>query len=530
MPEESETQRSTSSGIEIAASYDSADLDGWHADAQLGEAGSFPFTRGPYPSMYRGRMWTMRQYAGFGSADATNERFRALLNAGQTGLSVAFDLPTQMGIDSDDPRAAGEVGKVGVAVDTVADVDRLFAGIPLAEVSTSMTINATAACLLLMYQIVAESRGVDGAAIRGTVQNDILKEYAARGTYIYPPRPSMRLVTDLFGYCAAELPSWNTISISGYHIREAGSTAAEEIALTIANGLAYVEAATGAGLDIDEFSPRLSFFWNSHRNLFEEVSKFRAARRIWARLMRDRMGAKSPNSWKMRFHTQTAGSSLTAQQPENNIVRTTLQALAAVLGGTQSLHTNAFDEALALPTEHSAMIALRTQQILAYEAGLADTVDPLAGSYFVESLTDALEEAAGRVLAGIDAVGGAVEAVEQGVVQRMIEDSAYREAQRQESGESVVVGVNRFVADDGDDIPTLELDPGLEPNQVGLLAEVKAGRDTPLVEAALAEVRRVAADGGNLLYPMKTALQRRATLGEVSGVLSQVFGIHRPAG
>jgi len=350
MPEESETRRRTSSGIEIAPSYDSADLDDWRADAQLGEAGSFPFTRGPYPSMYRGRLWTMRQYAGFGSADATNERFRALLNAGQTGLSVAFDLPTQMGIDSDDPRAAGEVGKVGVAIDTVADMDRLFAGIPLAEVSTSMTINSTAAILLLMYQIVAESRGVDGPAIRGTVQNDILKEYAARGTYIYPPRPSMRLVTDLFEYCATELPSWNTISISGYHIREAGSTAAEEIALTIANGLAYVEAAAGAGLDIDEFSPRLSFFWNSHRNLFEEVAKFRAARRMWARLMRDRMGAKSPDSWKMRFHTQTAGSSLTAQQPENNIVRTALQALAAVLGGTQSLHTNAFDEALALPT------------------------------------------------------------------------------------------------------------------------------------------------------------------------------------
>ncbi|MCJ7726719.1 MAG: methylmalonyl-CoA mutase family protein [Acidimicrobiia bacterium] len=516
--------------MDIGASYDAADLADWDADAQLGKPGSFPFTRGPYPTMYRGRMWTMRQYAGFGSADTTNERFRALLGAGQTGLSVAFDLPTQMGIDSDDPRAAGEVGKVGVAVDSVADMERLFAGIPLGEVSTSMTINSTAAVLLLLYQIVAEDQGVEPSRIRGTVQNDILKEYAARGTYIYPPRPSMRLVTDLFAYCAAELPSWNTISISGYHIREAGSTAAEEIGLTISNGLAYVEAAVEAGLDVDEFAPRLSFFWNSHRNLLEEVAKFRAARRMWARLMRERVGARNPESWKLRFHTQTAGSTLTAQQPENNIVRTTLQALAAVLGGTQSLHTNAFDEALALPTEHSAMIALRTQQILAFEAGVADTVDPLAGSYFIESLTDALEEAAGLVIREIDAAGGAVAAVEQGVVQRMIEDSAYREAQRQETGESVVVGVNRFKAAEGEEIPTLLIDPDLEPSQAASVASVRAGRDTPLVEEALAEVGRVAVEGGNLLYPIKTALQRRATLGEVSGVLAEVFGLHRPAG
>ena len=520
----------TSGGIEIGPVYDATDLDGWDPGLRLGEPGSFPFTRGPYPTMYRGRLWTMRQYAGFGSADATNERFRALLDAGQTGLSVAFDLPTQMGIDSDDPRALGEVGKVGVAVDSVADVERLFASIPLGEVSTSMTINATAAILLLMYQIVAEGQGVAADQIRGTVQNDILKEYAARGTYIYPPRPSMRLVTDLFAYCSAELPSWNTISISGYHIREAGSTAAEEIGLTIANGLAYVEAAVEAGLDVDEFAPRLSFFWNSHHNLFEEVAKFRAARRMWAGLMRDRMGAADPNSWKLRFHTQTAGSTLTAQQPENNIVRTALQALAAVLGGTQSLHTNAYDEALALPTEHSATIALRTQQIIGYEAGVADTVDPLAGSYFVEALTDAVEEAATRVIGEIDAAGGAVAAVEQGVVQRMIEDSAYREAQRQESGESVVVGVNRFTGDTSEDIPTLQLDPELEAKQAGLLGEVRAGRDTPLVEAALEEVERTAAGGGNLLYPMKVALERRATLGEVSGVLEGVFGKHRPAG
>jgi len=529
MPENSETPPQTTSGIEIGAAYDADDLDRWDVDAQLGDPGSFPFTRGPYPTMYRGRLWTMRQYAGFGSADATNERFRALLDGGQTGLSVAFDLPTQMGIDSDDPRAASEVGKVGVAVDSVADIERLFAGIPLGDVSTSMTINSTAAVLLLMYQIVAESQGVEHTRIRGTVQNDILKEYAARGTYIYPPRPSMRLVTDLFAYCAAELPSWNTISISGYHIREAGSTAAEEIGLTISNGLAYVEAAVEAGLDIDDFAPRLSFFWNSHRNLFEEVAKFRAARRMWARLMKDRMGAGNPDSWKLRFHTQTAGSSLTAQQPENNIVRTAMQALAAVLGGTQSLHTNAFDEALALPTEHSAMIALRTQQILAYEAGLADTVDPLAGSYFIESLTDAVEEAANLVIREIDAAGGAVEAVEQGVVQRMIEDSAYREAQRQETGESVVVGVNRFTSADGEEIPTLELDPNLESQQAALLADVRSGRDTPLVEEALVEVDRVASEGGNLLYPMKVALERRATLGEISGALEGVFGKHRPA-
>ena len=527
------TERSTpltSSGFEVGDVYGPDDLAGWDPAAALGDPGSFPFTRGPYPTMYRGRLWTMRQYAGFGTADATNERFRALLDAGQTGLSVAFDLPTQMGIDSDDARALGEVGRVGVAVDSLEDMERLLAGIPLGEVSTSMTINATAAILLLLYQLVAEDQGVPAERIRGTVQNDILKEYAARGTYIYPPRPSMRLVTDLFAYCATELPSWNTISISGYHIREAGSTAAEEIGLTIANGLAYVEAAVEAGLDVDRFAPRLSFFWNSHRNLFEEVAKFRAARRMWARLMRDRMGAVDPASWKLRFHTQTAGSSLTAQQPENNIVRTTLQGLAAVLGGTQSLHTNAFDEALALPTEHSAMIALRTQQILAYEAGVADTVDPLAGSYFVEALTDAVEEAAGRVLQEIDSAGGAVAAVEQGVVQRMIEDSAYREARRQEDGESVVVGVNRFTDAGGEPIPTLVIDPEVEADQGRRVAAVRAGRDTPAVEAALEEVRRVAVDGGNLLYPMKAALARRATLGEVSGVLEGVFGRHRPAG
>jgi methylmalonyl-CoA mutase N-terminal domain/subunit len=525
----SETPRRTSSGIEIDVSYDPSDLDGWLPEEQLGAAGAYPFTRGPYPTMYRGRLWTMRQYAGFGTAEATNERFRSLLEAGQTGLSVAFDLPTQMGIDSDDTRASGEVGRVGVAVDSIEDVRRLFDGIPLGEVSTSMTINATAAILLLLYQLVAEEQGVVAADIRGTVQNDILKEYAARGTYIYPPRPSMRLVTDLFAYCREELPSWNTISISGYHIREAGSTAAEEIALTIANGLAYVEAAVAAGLGVDEFAPRLSFFWNAHSRFFEEVAKYRAARRMWARLMRDRMGAADPDSLKMRFHTQTAGSTLTAQQPENNVVRTALQALSAVLGGTQSLHTNAFDEALALPTRHSAMIALRTQQIIGYESGVADTVDPLAGSYYVESLTDAIEGAAMTVLRKIDAAGGAVAAVESGTVQRMIEDSAYGEALRQASGESVVVGLNRFTEGSDQDIPTLELDPELESRQAAHTAAVRSGRDAAAVESALAEVHRVATDGGNLLYPMKTALGLRATLGEVSAVLENVFGRYRPA-
>ncbi|HSR15577.1 MAG TPA: methylmalonyl-CoA mutase family protein [Gemmatimonadales bacterium] len=526
MTANSEDQPRNTSSPEGAMCY--GPTGGWDHDRQLGEPGSFPFTRGPYPTMYRGRLWTMRQYAGFGTAAATNERFRALLEAGQTGLSVAFDLPTQMGLDSDDPLAAGEVGKVGVAVDTIDDMRRLFHGIPLGQVSTSMTINATAAVLLLLYQLVAEEQGVPAPAIRGTVQNDILKEYAARGTYIYPPRPSMRLVTDLFAYCHKELPAWNTISISGYHVREAGSTAAEEVAITLSNGLAYVAAATEAGLDVNEFGPRLSFFWNAHSNLLEEVAKFRAARRLWARLMRDRMGATNPEAQKMRFHTQTAGSTLTAQQPENNLVRTALEALAAVLGGTQSLHTNAFDEALGLPTAHSAMLALRTQQLIAHETGVADTVDPLAGSYFVEALTDALEEEAGRIIGDIDASGGAVAAIEAGLVQRMIADSAYLEAQRIESGEKVVVGVNRFTTDEDRPIPRTHIDPEVERSQVAALTAVKQRRDPTAVAGALEEVRRVAAGEGNLLYPMKTALQQQATLGEVSGILARVFGRYRP--
>jgi methylmalonyl-CoA mutase N-terminal domain/subunit len=515
--------RTTSSGIEIDEVY----APGPHAE--VGAPGAFPYTRGPYASMYRGRLWTMRQYAGFGTAEATNERFKALLAAGQTGLSVAFDLPTQMGLDSDAPLAEGEVGKVGVAIDSVDDMRRLLDGLPLGEVSTSMTINATAPILLLLYQIVAEEQGVAADRIRGTVQNDILKEYIARGTYIYPPTPSMRLVTDLFAYCAAELPNWNTISISGYHIREAGSTAAQELAFTIANGLAYVAAAVDAGLEIDAFAPRLSFFWNGHNNFFEEAAKYRAARRLWATLMRDRMGAKEEASWRMRFHTQTAGSTLTAQQPEVNIVRTALQALAAVLGGTQSLHTNAFDEALGLPTEQSATIALRTQQVIAHESGVADTVDPLAGSYFVEALTDEIEARALALIDEIDARGGAVAAIEAGYQQGEIAEEAYRVARAIEAGEQLVVGVNAYTEESIGTVPVMSVDPELERRQVGRLTEMRAGRDAAGVDAALAGLRSAATTDENLLYPMKSALRAGATVGEVSDVLRELFGVYRPA-
>ena len=504
-------------------------LGDWDAANQLGEPGGFPFTRGPYPNMYRGKVWTMRQYAGFGTAATTNDRFRALLDAGQTGLSVAFDLPTQMGLDSDDDRATGEVGKVGVAIDSVEDMRLLFDAIPLGQVSTSMTINSTAAILLLLYQIVAEEQGVPADQLQGTVQNDILKEYVARGTYIYPPQPSMRLVTDLFAYCADELVNWNTISISGYHIREAGSTAAQEVAFTISNGLAYVAAAETAGLRVDEFAPRLSFFWNAHNNFLEEVAKYRAARRLWARLMRDDVGATNPAAWRMRFHTQTAGSSLTAQQPENNIVRTAIQALAAVLGGTQSLHTNAYDEALGLPTEEAATTALRTQQVIASESGVASTVDPLAGSYYVEYLTDSLEAEARALIEKVQSVGGAVAAIESGFMQRQIEEAAYDHARRVDSGESRVVGVNRHVQREETEIPILTVDPQLEIEQVARLATVREDRDQAAVAAALAEVAEGATGSANLLYPMKKALQARATLGEVSGALRDVFGSYRPA-
>ena len=515
------TTRYTSSGIEVDVVYGPTD------HAALGDPGSYPFTRGPYPDMYRGRPWTMRQYAGFGTADETNARFKALLNAGQTGISVAFDLPTQMGMDSDAPLALGEVGKVGVAIDTIDDMRALLVGLPLDQVTTSMTINATAPILLLLYQLVAEEQGVAPEQIRGTVQNDILKEYIARGTYIYPPEPSMRLVTDLFAYCNAELPNWNTISISGYHIREAGSTAAQEIAFTIANGIAYVEAAIAAGLDVSEFAPRLSFFWNSHNHLFEEAAKFRAARRLWATLMKDRFGVTEPAAQRMRFHTQTAGSTLTAQQPENNIVRTTVQAIAATMGGTQSLHTNAFDEALGLPTEHAARIALRTQQILAEESGVTDTVDPLAGSYYVEALTDELERLALGLIDQVDQRGGAVAAIEQGFPQGEIEESAYQVARRIESSEDVVVGVNGYVDADPTEIAILEIDPALEEAQADRVRAAKINRDQSEVDALLAQLGGVAATDSNLLYPMKASLVAGATLGEVSDVLRGAFGIYR---
>jgi methylmalonyl-CoA mutase N-terminal domain/subunit len=478
--------------------------------------------------MYAGRLWTMRQYAGFGTARATNERFKALLEAGQTGLSVAFDLPTQMGLDSDDPLARGEVGKVGVAIDSVDDLRVLFDGIPLERVSTSMTINATAAVLLLMYQIVAEEQGASSEEIRGTIQNDILKEYIARGTYIFPAEPSMRIITDTFAYCASEIPNWNTISISGYHIREAGSTAAQEVAFTIADGLAYVEAARSAGLDIDAFAPRLSFFWNSHNDLFEEAAKFRAARRLWARLMRDRIGATKPESWRMRFHTQTAGSTLTAQQPLNNVVRTAYQALAAVLGGTQSLHTNSYDEALGLPTEESVMIALRTQQILGLESGAASTVDPLAGSYYVESLTDRIEADAMDLISRIDELGGAPAAIESGFQQREIEEAAYRFACSVDDGSAAVVGVNSFVVDAEGEPDVMVVDRGLEAQQISTLEARRAARDNDAVAGALAAVTETATGSANLLYPMKDALSLGATIGEVTGALLPVFGRYRP--
>jgi len=522
--------RRTESGIEIKPLYGPADLEGWDPDARLGVPGSPPYTRGIYPSMYRGRLWTMRQYAGFGTAEDTNERFKFLLAAGQTGLSCAFDLPTQMGFDSDHPRAEGEVGKVGVAIDSLADMRLLLADLPLDKVTTSMTINATAAILLLLYELVAEEQGVASDALGGTVQNDILKEYVARGTYIYPPRPSMRLITDTFAYCAERLPNWNSISISGYHIREAGSTAVQEIAFTLADGIAYVEAALAAGLEVDDFAPRLSFFWNAHNNLFEEVAKYRAARRMWARIMTERFGARDERSRLLRFHTQTGGSTLTAQQPENNIVRVTVQALAAVLGGTQSLHTNSFDEALGLPTPRAAKIALRTQQVIGHESGVTDTPDPLAGSYFVEALTDAVEAAAWEYLERIDAMGGAVAAIEAGFMQGEIEMAAYAYAKAVDDGEKVVVGVNRFVDDVVEPAEVFPIDPAQQQAQIDRTTRVRAERDQPAVDAALADVEAAARGTQNLLVPMREALRRMATLGEVSDVLRRQFGVYQPGG
>jgi methylmalonyl-CoA mutase N-terminal domain/subunit len=524
-----EDRRTTDSGVELRPTYTPSDLEGWDPAAELGEPGAFPFTRGPYPSMYRGRLWTMRQYAGMATAEETNARFRYLLEHGQTGLSVAFDLPTQMGLDSDHPRAEGEVGKTGVAIDSIDDMRRLFDGIPLGDVSTSMTINATAPILLLLYELVAEEQGVAAADLQGTVQNDLLKEYAARGTYIYPPKPSMRLITDLFAYCGERIPRWNTISISGYHMREAGATAVQEIAFTLANGIAYVQAALDAGLRIEDFAPRLSFFFACHMNFFEEVAKFRAARRLWARIMRDRFGSTDPRAQALRFHTQTGGATLTAQQPENNIVRTTLEALAAVLGGTQSLHTNAYDEALALPTERSATIALRTQQVIGYESGITNVADPFGGSYFVESLTDEMENRAAGYIETIEGIGGAVAAIERGFYQEEIHESAFRIQQGVERGERVVVGVNRFRTEDERFPELLRIGEDEIARQVGRLRELRDVRDQAAVDGALANVQRVASGTGNLLPPMKEALRAGATLGEVSDMLRETFGEYRPS-
>jgi methylmalonyl-CoA mutase N-terminal domain/subunit len=523
----SEDPRTTDAGIEIAPIYGPDALEGFDPERDLGRPGAFPFTRGIYPSMYRGRLWTMRQYAGMGAASQTNERFRYLLEHGQTGLSVAFDLPTQMGYDSDHPRAEGEVGKTGVAIDSVEDMARLFQDIPLDTVSTSMTINATAAILLLMYELVAEERGIEASAISGTVQNDLLKEYAARGTYIYPPKPSMRIITDLFAYCGTRIPKWNTISISGYHMREAGATAVQEVAFTLANGIAYVQAALDAGLSIDEFAPRLSFFFACHMNFFEEIAKFRAARRMWARIMRERFGASDPKSLMMRFHTQTGGATLTAQQPENNIVRTTLEGLAAILGGTQSLHTNSFDEALALPTERAAKIALRTQQIIGYESGVAATVDPLGGSYFIEAITTEIEERSDAYLDKIEGMGGAVAAIEAGFYQDEIHEAAFKIQQGIESGDRIVVGVNRFEDPEGDAVEIQRIDEAEMTKQIERIRQLRSERDQPSVDRTLEAVEAAATATDNLLPAMKEALRARATLGEVSDVLRAVFGEYR---
>jgi methylmalonyl-CoA mutase, N-terminal domain len=512
----------TDSGIEVKPVYTAEDLP----ERELELPGEYPFTRGPYPTMYRGRPWTVRQYAGYGSAEETNARFRFLLERGQTGLSVAFDLPTQLGYDSDDPLAEGEVGRTGVAIDSVADIEVLLAGIPLAEVSSSMTINAPAALLLLLYELVAEEQGVPGERLRGTVQNDVLKEYIARGNYIFPPRASMRLTTDLFAYCADRLPNWNTISISGYHIREAGASAAQELAFTLANGIAYCEAAIAAGLSPDDFGERLSFFFNAHNHFFQEVAKFRAARRLWAELMRERFGATNPRALALRFHAQTGGSTLTAQQPESNVVRVAIQALSAVCGGAQSLHTNSFDEALALPSERAARIALRTQQILQHEAGTTDTADPLGGSYFIESLTSELEEKARALIAEVDERGGAVAAIEEGFVQAEIDASAFRYQSEVEAGERVVVGVNRYAEPGGERVELLEVDPESERRQRERTARVRAERAPQEAVAALAEVRRVAETDENILPALREALRARCTIGEICGLLRELWGTY----
>jgi methylmalonyl-CoA mutase, N-terminal domain len=518
----------TESGTPFKAVYEPKDLADFDPDHALGEPGHYPYTRGIHPSMYTTRPWTMRQYAGFGTAAESNARYRELIAHGTAGLSVAFDLPTQMGYDSDAPIAAGEVGKVGVAIDSIEDMRELFSGIALDEVSTSMTINAPAAVLLLLYQLVAEEQGVSPAALSGTIQNDVLKEYIARGTYIFPPVPSLRLVSNTFAYCHDQLPRWNTISISGYHMAEAGATPAQEIAFTLSNGSAYVQAALAAGLAVDDFAPRLSFFFVSRTTLLEEVAKFRAARRIWAQLMRDQFGARDERSMMLRFHTQTAGVQLTAQQPEVNLVRVAVQALAAVLGGTQSLHTNSYDEAIALPTPKAARLALRTQQVLAYETDVTKTVDPFAGSYAVESLTDDIEAASRRLMQQVADRGGAVAAIEQGFQKTEIERAAYSVARQIDAGERVVVGVNRFHLDEEEPYEPLRLDATIEVKQARKLAALRAGRDQAGVEAALDDIRAAARGTGNVLYPLKEALKFRATVGEVCNALRDVWGVYRP--
>jgi len=507
-----------------------ADLEGFNPDRDLGFPGSFPFTRGIQPTMYRGRLWTMRQYAGFGTAAESNQRYRYLLSKGVSGLSVAFDLPTQIGYDSDAPLAAGEVGRVGVAIDSIEDMAVLFDGIPLDRVSTSMTINATAIILLALYVAVGRRQGVSPRQLSGTVQNDILKEYVARGTYIYPPGHSLRIVTDIFAFCEREVPQWNTISISGYHIREAGSTAVQEVGFTFANAIAYVQAGIDAGLDVNALGQRLSFFFNAHNDFLEEIAKFRAARRLWARLMRDRFGATHPRAQQLRFHTQTAGSTLTAQQPDNNIVRVAVQALAAVLGGTQSLHTNSRDEALALPTETSAGIALRTQQIIAAESGVANTIDPFAGSYEIERRTNDIETGARELLSRIEAMGGTLAAIEAGYIQRQIQDSAYKAQVAVDAGESVVVGVNRYQTDEPSQVEMFELEPAIERQQVERVREVRRSRDQAACQATLAAVESAARGRDNLLPHIITAVEARATVGEISDTLRRVFGEYREAG
>jgi methylmalonyl-CoA mutase N-terminal domain/subunit len=526
MPEDVKVEAETGQlrKIEPQPLYTPANLEGWEYSSDVGYPGEFPFTRGVQATMYRGRLWTMRQYAGMGDAEESNKRYKYLLAHGTTGLSIAFDLPTQIGMDSDHPMAAGEVGKVGVAIDSVEDMERLFAGINLEKISTSMTINATAAILLALYIAVARRNGADVRKLSGTVQNDVLKEYIARGTYIYPPRQALRVITDMFAFANAQVPEWNPISISGYHMREAGCTAVQEVAFTLANAIAYVESAIGAGLDVDKFAPRLSFFFNAHNNFLEEVAKFRAARRMWARLMKERFGAKNPRSQMLRFHTQTAGSTLTAQQPENNIVRTALQALAAVLGGTQSLHTNSFDEALGLPTEEAARIALRTQQIIGYETGTANTIDPLAGSYYIESLTNEIERRAGLYLEKIESMGGTLRAIELGYIQQEIQNAAYEFQQGVDRDENIVVGVNRFTTEEKKAIPIQRIDEALETRQVERVRALRQRRDRSAWEMGIREVEEAARNGGNLMPQIIRAVESYCTVGEISDALRRVFG------